>query len=348
MADVKKRKIAVILFNLGGPDSLEAVKPFLFNLFNDRNIINIPQPLRWMLATLISIRRAPIARKIYAQIGGKSPIVAETNKQADALQAHMRQQGYTQVRCFTVMRYWFPRLREVLREVHYFEANHIVLLPLYPQFSTTTTRSSLQEWKILANYPRSSTHIHEIGCFPDQPDFIAAHAALIREHAPYYFGPDANAKARLLFSAHGLPQKIVDKGDPYPQQIIRTASAIAASLGLKPQDWEICYQSRVGPLQWLGPSTESRLVAAGKAGIPVVLAPIAFVSEHSETLVELDIEYRHLAAMAGVPAYIRIPALGSHADFIRGLGNLVENALSEQLLCGQPGEKLCCLKQDGQ
>ncbi|MEQ1889027.1 MAG: ferrochelatase, partial [Alphaproteobacteria bacterium] len=135
------------------------------------------------------------------------------------------------------------------------------------------------------------------------------------------------------------PQRIVDKGDPYPQQVQRTAKAIAAELGLAPDDWEICYQSRVGPLKWLGPSTQERLTAAGQAKAPVVLVPIAFVSEHSETLVELDMEYRHVAETAGVPVYIRIAALGVQPEFIRSLSALVQNALSCTRLCGSGAVK---------
>lgn len=339
---MKNQKIAIVLFNLGGPDGLAAVKPFLFNLFNDRNIIDVPQPLRWLVARLIAARRTPVAKKIYASIGGSSPIVAQTNAQADALRAHMGEEGYPGARCFTVMRYWHPRAYDAIREIRYFRPDHIVLLPLYPQFSTTTTRSSLQEWKRLVKDTDIPAQTHEITCFPVQPDFIAAHADLIRTQAPDYFGPAAGSRARLLFSAHGLPQSIVNKGDPYPGQVAQTAAAIAASLGLAQEDWEICYQSRVGPLKWLGPSTESRLQAAGAAGMPVVLVPIAFVSEHSETLVELDIEYKHLAQQAGVPVYIRVAALGTHPDFIKGLSTLVQEALQKPGLraTGIPAERL--------
>lgn len=333
------QKIAVILFNLGGPDQPKAVKPFLINLFSDPNIITAPAPIRWLLARLIAWRRVSKAQEIYAKIGGGSPIVAETERQAAALQNKLHSQGYNNLRCFTVMRYWHPRAENIVERVKAFAPEHIVLLPLYPQFSTTTTRSSLQEWYNLTQSNGFSASNHEICCYPNQPDFITAHAALIQTQAPQYFGPAANKKARLLFSAHGLPQKTVDAGDPYPQHVQHTASAIAAKLGLSSEDWEICYQSRVGPLKWLGPSTEDRLCDAGKAKSPVVLVPIAFVSEHSETLVELDMEYKHLAEAAGVPDYVRIAALGVQPDFIHGLSQLVVKALLQRELCGNPISK---------
>ncbi len=339
MAIVNNQKIAVILFNLGGPDQPAAVHPFLINLFSDPNIITAPGPVRWFLARFIAWRRTAKAREIYAKIGGGSPIVRETGKQAMALQDMLKNQGLINLRCFTVMRYWNPRAKDVVQELKEFAPEHVILLPLYPQFSTTTTRSSLQEWRSVALSAGLTATVHEICCYPDQPDFITAHAALIQAQAPEYFGIAANNKAQLLFSAHGLPQKIVDAGDPYPQQVLRTASAIAAKLGLVQEDWEICYQSRVGPLKWLGPSTEERLQAAGQAGAAVVLVPIAFVSEHSETLVELDMDYKHLAEAAGVPNYIRIAALGVQPDFVRGLSQLVQNVLSHPVLCGSHSVK---------
>jgi len=333
---MNNQKIAIILFNLGGPDQPAAVRPFLINLFSDPNIINAPAPIRWLLARLIAWQRTSKAQGIYAKIGGGSPILPETRKQAIALQNRLHAQGYTKLCCFTVMRYWNPRAKDILEQVKEFAPDHVVLLPLYPQFSTTTTKSSLQEWYAMAQSCDFRVNSHEICCYPDQPDFIMAHAALIQAQAPQYFGPAAGKKARLLFSAHGLPQKIVDAGDPYPQHVERTAMAIAAKLGLSSEDWEICYQSRVGPLKWLGPSTEERLRDAGRAKIPVVLVPIAFVSEHSETLVELDMEYRHLAEEAGVPDYIRIAALGVQPDFIQCLSKLVQSVLSQRQLCGSP------------
>ena len=334
---MRGQRIAVVLFNLGGPDRPEAVRPFLINLFSDANIIRAPGLIRWLLARFIAWRRTAVAQEIYARIGGGSPIVAETERQAVALQKLLQNEGFDNLKCFSAMRYWHPRVKEVIEQILSFNPDQVVLLPLYPQFSTTTTRSSCQEWSTEAKAVGMAVGLHQICCYPEQADFIAAHARLIMTGAPQYFGVEAGKKARLLFSAHGLPQRIVDAGDPYPLQVARSAEAIAARLGLAREDWEICYQSRVGPLQWLGPSTEERLRAAGRAGAAVVLVPIAFVSEHSETLVELDMEYRHLAEMAGVPDYVRIPALGVQPDFIRGLASLVKEALPVSQLCaGRP------------
>jgi len=334
---MKSSRIAVILFNLGGPDQPSAVRPFLVNLFSDPNILTVPWPLRWLLARLIAWRRSGTAKKIYARIGGGSPIVAETRKQAEALESSLKNLGYSDLRCFTVMRYWTPRAREIVRQVSEFAPDHVVLLPLYPQFSTTTTRSSFQEWHAVAKSADFTARVHNICCYPEQADFISAHASLIQKQAAEFIAPNVANKAKLLFSAHGLPQHIVDAGDPYPEQVARTATAIAAKLDLSAADWEICYQSRVGPLKWLGPSAEERLRAAGAAKQGVVLVPIAFVSEHSETLVELDMEYRHLAEEAGVPYYVRIAALGTDQHFVRGLSQLVEDAMAVPLLCTGAG-----------
>ena len=316
------------------PDQPAAVRPFLINLFSDPNIITAPGPIRWLLARLIAWRRTSKAQEIYAKIGGGSPIVSETRKQAIALQDVLRAQGYTKLRCFTVMRYWNPRAKDIVEQLKEFAPDHVVLLPLYPQFSTTTTKSSLQEWHAMARSYDFRVNSHEICCYPDQPDFIMAHAALIQAQAPQYFGPAAGKKARLLFSAHGLPQRIVDAGDPYPEQVAQTASAIAARLGIASDAWEICYQSRVGPLKWLGPSTEERLKAAGEAGSAVVLVPIAFVSEHSETLVELDMEYRHLAEQAGVPDIFAYHSAGCASGFYKGSGPACWRYVSCSSECG--------------
>lgn len=307
-------KTAVILFNLGGPDSLDAVEPFLFNLFNDPAIIGAPGLIRRLLARFISKKRGPVAREIYAQLGGKSPLVEETAKQAAALEAALGED----CRVFVAMRYWHPFAAEALAAARAWGADKVVLLPLYPQFSTTTTRSSLREWRKLAADWTVPTEA--VCCYPDEPGLIASIAGLVRA------GLEQAAKVgkpRILFSAHGLPQSVVDKGDPYPKHVEQTARAVVASLG--EVDWVVCYQSRVGPMKWIGPSTEQELERAGEDGVPVVVVPIAFVSEHSETLVELDIEYRHRADGLGIPAYVRVPAVGHHPDFINGLARLVRD-----------------------
>ena len=326
-------RLAVILFNLGGPDSPAAVRPFLFNLFNDPAIIGAPVPIRWLLATYLSRRRAPVAQAIYAKIGGRSPLLELTRLQADALAASLG----GAVRVFVAMRYWHPLTAQTLAEVVAYQPDRVVLLPLYPQYSTTTTGSSLAAWRGQAAAAGLRAPTTALCCYPTEPGLIAALAALTRA------GLDqAGPGARVLFSAHGLPKKVIAGGDPYQWQIERTAAAVAGQLGLAEPDWVVCYQSRVGPLEWIGPSTDDEIRRAGAAKVPLVVVPVAFVSEHSETLVELDMEYRELAVHAGVPAYVRVPAVGTDPRFIAGLAALVRGAIAGAGgLCSQQGGRLC-------
>lgn len=313
-------KIAIILFNLGGPDTLEAVQPFLRNLFSDPAIIALPKWLRLPLARFISSRRTPKAKKIYEQIGGSSPILGQTEAQARALEEALgtllgKENEY---RGYVCMRYWHPMTEAVVKSVARFQPDRIVLLPLYPQYSTTTTGSSFAAWKKASPFKVPTT---EIESYPVEPGYIDASVELVKQG----LAEAGNVPVRVLFSAHGLPEKIVKAGDPYQRQIEQTAQAIADKLG--PVDWAICYQSRVGPLKWIGPPTEAEIRRAAADKKSIVLYPLAFVSEHSETLVELDIEYRHLAKEAGVPNYIRVPTVGTHPKFIEGLARLVRDAL---------------------
>jgi len=311
-------KIAIVLFNLGGPDSLEAVQPFLRNLFSDPAIIGLPAWLRLPLARLIARRRTPKALAIYEKIGGGSPIVGQTEAQARALEGALEQALGTEHewRGYVCMRYWHPMTERVVQAVKRFAPDRIVLLPLYPQYSTTTTASSFDAWKKAATLKVPTV---EIESYPTEPGFIRASIDLVKQ------GLAEAGDARVLFSAHGLPEKVIKRGDPYQRQVEQTAAAIGQHLS--GVDWSVCYQSRVGPLKWIGPSTESEIRRAASDGKNIVLYPLSFVSEHSETLVELDIDYRHLAAEAGVAKYIRVPAVGTHPQFIHGLANLVRAAL---------------------
>jgi ferrochelatase len=334
-------RTAVIAFNLGGPDSLEAVEPFLFNLFNDPAIIGAPGPVRWLLAKFISKRRAPLAQDIYREIGGRSPLLPETEAQADALTAALADLG--DVRVFACMRYWHPMSDAVAAQVAGFAPDRIVLLPLYPQFSTTTSGSSLQDWQRAAAAAGLRVPTWTVGCYPCADGLIEAQAALI---APALKAAATSGTPRLLMSAHGLPKKVIAAGDPYQWQVERTCAAVAAKLagqGFDDLDWQVCYQSRVGPLEWIGPSTEAEIERAGGEGRPLVVAPVAFVSEHSETLVELDIEYRHLAECAGVPAYHRVPALGVSSGFINALARLVRDSLDDTsgVVRADGGRRIC-------
>ena len=311
---------AVVLMNLGGPDSPAAIRPFLYNLFSDPAIIGLPAPLRFPLAKLITARRGKTAEDIYAHLGGGSPLLANTEAQARSLEAELGED----YRCFIAMRYWHPLTRETVAEVRAWQPKEIVLLPLYPQFSTTTTASSLRLWQKEAARQGLVIPTRVIRSYPTIPGFIAAVAGLIGKVLDVTQGP-----ARLLMSAHGLPLKTVRAGDPYPQEIQSTAAAVAEALARPGLDWRVCYQSRVGPLAWLGPSVEEELRRAARDKVGVVVAPISFVSEHSETLVELDRDYRRLAEQYGVSFYRRVPTVGTDARFIAALARLVREALDE-------------------
>ena len=312
---------AVVLFNLGGPDSLEAVRPFLFNLFNDKAILRLPQPFRSLLAAFVAKRRAPIAVEIYRHLGGGSPLLPNTQAQAAALHAALG--GGTDVHVFIAMRYWHPFTAQAVAEVQAWAPDEIILLPLYPQYSTTTTASSLAAWHDAARFLRLKVPTRAICCYPAEPGFVEAAARLI---APALAEAAAMGTPRLLLSAHGLPEKVVIGGDPYQFQCEQTAAAIVARLAIPDLDWQVCYQSRVGPLKWIGPSTDAEIHRAATDKRPIVIAPIAFVSEHSETLVEIEIEYRKLAADLGVPYFSRVPTVGAADEFIVGLAALVNRA----------------------
>jgi ferrochelatase len=309
-------KIAVVLFNLGGPDSPEAIQPFLRNLFSDPAIIGLPAWLRLPLARFIAARRTPKAQKIYAQIGGASPILGQSESQASALEDALgRDHAW---RTFVCMRYWHPMTEEVVQAVRQFAPDKIVLLPLYPQFSTTTTGSSLEAWNEAV--ARLNVSTRTVRSYPTDPGFIGASVDLVTKG----LAEAGDGAKRILFSAHGLPEKVIKAGDPYQSQVEETARAIMGQVGAV--DWVVCYQSRVGPLKWIGPPTEQEIRRAGQDKVKVVLYPLSFVSEHSETLVELDIDYRRLAQEAGVPAYVRVPTVGTHRRFIEGLAALVRAA----------------------
>ena len=315
-------RLAVVLFNLGGPDTAADVRPFLENLFSDPAIIGLPGFLRKPLARLIAKRREVSAQANYALMGGTggSPLLPETFKQAGALQAALSD-GPDEVRVFIAMRYWRPLTADTAREVADFEPDEVVLLPLYPQFSTTTTESSLIAWRAAYTGPG---RVHEICCHPENAGWIDSQVRAIRAKQAEAGG----CPVRVLFSAHGVPESVISKrGDPYQAQVEAGAAAIAASAGL--QDWSICYQSRVGPMKWLGPSTPEAIQQAATDGVGVIVVPVAFVSEHIETLVELDIEYRHLAERLGVAPYLRAPTPSTDPAFIKGLAAAVRGAIGE-------------------
>jgi protoporphyrin/coproporphyrin ferrochelatase len=343
-------KKAVILFNLGGPDKIENVEPFLFNLFNDPAILNLPTILRYPLAKLISNRRAPIAKKIYEELGGSSPILKLTREQSEALETKLNQiKTDNEYKCFIVMRCWNPRANDVIRNVQLFNPEEIILMPLYPQYSAATSGSSIKEWKDVCKKNNYKVKTSTICCYPTDQNFINAHTKEIIEKIKDL------KDFKLIFSAHGLPEKNIKKGDPYQWQVEQSVKKIIENLKIENLDWILSYQSRVGPLKWIGPSTEDIIVENSKLGKHIVLVPIAFVSEHSETLVELDIEYKEIADTNGCKNYTRVPALGINEDFIKAMSELIikknEYKFSESLYppkiqCPSNFKKCPCLNYE--
>ena len=310
-------KKAVILFNLGGPDKLENVEPFLFNLFNDPAIISIPSIFRYPLAKFISKRRAQSAKNIYKEIGNKSPILELTQDQAKSLENNLLKKG--DYKCFVAMRCWHPRASDVIKKVREYNPEEIILLPLYPQFSASTSGSSINEWKDLCKKENYKVTTKTICCYPTESNFIASHVSLIKKTLQNI----ENNNFKLIFSAHGLPESKIKKGDPYQWHVEETVKEIMSKLKTENLDYVISYQSRVGPMKWTGPSTDSEIIKYSKEKKGIVIVPVAFVSEHSETLVELDIEYKKLAEKHGSSFYKRTPTLGIEENFIKGLTELV-------------------------
>ena len=313
-------KKAVILFNLGGPDKLDNVEPFLFNLFNDPAILNLPSFLRYPLAKIISNRRAPTAKKIYQELGGSSPILKLTQEQSSALEIKLnKDDSISKYKCFIVMRCWHPRAENVLKEVINYGPDEVILMPLYPQYSAATSGSSINEWKDICKKNNFKVKTSTVCCYPTDNNFVEAHKDEITKKIKNL------DNFKLIFSAHGLPEKNIKKGDPYQWQVEQSVNKIVKTLDIQNLDWILSYQSRVGPLKWIGPSTEDIIVENSKLGKKIVLVPIAFVSEHSETLVELDIEYKELADKNGCKDYLRVPALGTNKNYIKAMSNLIIN-----------------------
>ncbi len=251
-------KKAVILFNLGGPDKLESIEPFLFNLFNDPAIIGIPSIFRYPLAKFISKRRVSIARNIYEKIGNKSPILELTNNQARNLENNLLKKG--DYKCFVVMRCWHPRAFDVIKKVKEYNPEEIILLPLYPQFSASTSGSSINEWNDLCKKENYKVKTRTICCYPTESNFIASHVSLIKKTTENI----ENNNFKLIFSAHGLPESKIKKGDPYQWQIGEAVKEIISKLNNKNINHVISYQSRLGPMKWIGPSTDEEIIKYSK------------------------------------------------------------------------------------
>jgi len=330
-----------VLFNLGGPDSPAAIKPFLVNLFTDPAILRVPGFLRPALGRLIASRRLKPATENYAILGGRSPLLELTEEQARALEVVL--QPEMEARCFIAMRYWHPFADETVRAVRGWGAEEVVLLPLYPQFSTTTTGSSIDDWNEACRKAGLALPTTTLCCWHSDPAFAESTAAIVRRawHEARAKLP-AEVPLRILFSAHGLPESIVKRGDPYQWQVERTVAAVTGRLGIEGAEHAVCYQSRATPQKWIGPSTEDAIAQAARDKVAVLVCPIAFVSEHSETLVELDVEYREVAEKDGVPGYFRVPTQNTDRDFIASLAGLVRHARgSGRSLCSWAGGRQC-------
>ncbi|RYE06161.1 MAG: ferrochelatase [Rickettsiaceae bacterium] len=332
------KKTAVVLFNLGGPDKLESVEPFLFNLFYDPAIIRLANPWRWLVAKLISKLRKRKAQQIYALIGGKSALTEVTESQRLSISQKLNQlaaEGEFEV--FVSMRYWSPRIDEVLKQIEDYEPQQIILMPLYPQFSTTTTESSLKEFEqTKTKFPKLKfIPIKTICCYYNNYHFVQSHCLLIKEA----IAAMKSDNYRILFSAHGIPTKIISNGgDPYQWQVEQTVDIVVNNLKINNLDYKLSYQSRATPVEWLTPDTEHEIKIACQQGKALILVPIVFVSEHVETLVELDIEYKAIADKAGI-IYSRVPALGISDTFINSISNmLISFAKNDhKMICNSEG-----------
>lgn len=320
------RRVGVVLFQLGGPDTLEAIEPFLYNLFCDPDIIDFPFARigRKPLAKLISATRARKVQHHYSLIGGGSPIRRNTELQAKALAKELRGSGLD-VRCFVAMRYWHPFTAEAIRQVRAAQCDQIILLPLYPQYSSTTTGSSLNEWKRLF---RDATPVHTVESFYHHAAYLDSLAEKVNEALSRFPSPDT---AEIVFSAHSVPLSVIEKGDPYQRQIEETVRLLMARGGWR-NPYRLCYQSKVGASRWLQPSLRQTIRALAAERIrDVCIVPIAFVSDHVETLGEIDHEARHQALQLGIRQFEMSAGLNDSPKFIQALGQIVQQALAQEV-----------------
>jgi protoporphyrin/coproporphyrin ferrochelatase len=320
-------KIGVVLLNLGGPDSLDAVEPFLYNLFVDPDIINFPGSflVRKPLARLISSKRHPSIQEQYKKIGGKSPLKEFTLGQARLLEERLNEKFPARV--YAAMRYWHPFTEEVIDELEREGIEKVVLLPLYPQYSKATTESSVKEWKKqLAARGNTSIEWSLIEHYYDFPPYLDAFVERINEGLEK-FPAEVRETVEILFSAHGTPMKLVREGDPYSGHICETVTAVKERGGW-PNPHHLCFQSKVGPQKWLTPSTPTTIEELAAKGTKNMLAvPIAFASDHLETLFEVGIEFKHLATEKGVERFEVTEGLNYSPTFIDALAQLVHRRL---------------------
>ncbi|MGG6238034.1 ferrochelatase [Nodosilinea sp. AN01ver1] len=321
-------RVGVLLLNLGGPEQLDDVRPFLFNLFADPEIIRLPFPwLQRPLAWLISSSRAKQSQENYQQIGGGSPLRRITEEQAEALKQVLADQG-TEANIYIGMRYWYPFTEEAVAQIKRDGIEKLVVLPLYPQFSISTSGSSfrLLERLWLEDPALQRIVYTAIPSWYDRPGYTEAMADLIAKELDKLDNPD---QAHIFFSAHGVPVSYVEEaGDPYQREIQHCTELIMQALD-RPNPYTLAYQSRVGPVEWLQPYTEDAIEQLAQQGVKdLVVVPISFVSEHIETLQEIDMEYREIAHEAGIPGFHRVPALNTHPRFITDMADMVNEALA--------------------
>ena len=315
-------RIGVVLLNLGGPDSLEAVEPFLYNLFSDPDIIDFPLSFlfRKRLAKMISTRRAPMVMEQYKKIGGKSPLKDHTLRQAALLEEKLNEKILAKV--YAAMRYWKPSTEETLDAIEGDSIGKVILLPLYPQFSKATTTSSVKEWEKQLELRGKQIETALVESYYDFDPYIRALVQRINEGLQR-FPTERHGDVHLVFSAHGTPMKLVREGDPYSGHIKKTLESVMQQGGFE-NDHSLCYQSKVGPMKWLTPSTPDTVKELAARGVKdMLIIPVAFTSDHLETLFELGIEYRRVAMEAGVEQYEVIEGLNDSPMFIEALAQLV-------------------------
>lgn len=324
-------RIAVLMQNLGGPGSLAEVRPFLQNLFSDREIIRFPGGAlgQRLFAWLLAKKKAPTSAQNYAAIGGRSPLVEWTTRQGEGMKALVEQQAPVELLIQPCMRYWHPTAEAALSRAREFGADHIVAFTQYPHYSTTTTGSSMRDLLRTKGRLGVATPLSTIEGFHEHPAYVAAMAECVCEGLEQV-PQDLRAGARVVYSAHSLPLKFVEQGDPYPGQIRRTAELVHRETGLA-NPFEISWQSKVGPVRWLSPSSQDRIRALpGEGTRDVVVVPIAFVNDHIETLQELDLELRHAAGEAGMRTFVRAPSLNVRPAFLRALADILLEHLQQQ------------------
>jgi protoporphyrin/coproporphyrin ferrochelatase len=320
-------RIGVLLFNLGGPETIDDVRPFLFNLFSDPDIIRLPwRALQKPLAWLISTQRSKLSRSYYEQIGGGSPLRRITDEQARSLEQALASHNIA-AQVYVGMRYWHPFLEDTIEEIRRDQITHLVVLPLYPQFSISTTGSSLNRMnELISPNEAAAPRVSVVKQWYDDANYLDSLSASIAEELARF--PDQDpSRIHIVFSAHSVPVRYIEEGDPYLDQTRETVSNVMQRLG-SDRPHSLSFQSKVGPVKWLRPSTDEMIrKLAGDGVSQLLLVPVSFVSEHIETLYELDILYRHVAEEVGIAHYRRVPALNCRSDFIGALAGLVEKAL---------------------